>query len=212
MTASRLSLYNNALLELGARGLSSLTENRESRRVLDTIWNDNAVEYCLEQGFWEFSIRTEEMTYDPDFTADFGYRYAFQKPSDYIRTYAICSDENFDCPITRYADEVGYWFSDYDTIYVQYVSNDRDYGFNYAGWSATFTQFVELYLSQSACSRLTQNASKKEQIEKAYKKALTDARSKSAMNKPARFMHTGSWMNARVTRRWGNFNAVLPST
>lgn len=212
MTASRLSLYNSALLELGLRGLTSLTENRESRRVLDTAWNDGAIEYCLEQGFWEFAIRTQEMTYDPSITPDFGYQYAYNKPSDYIRTYAFCSDEDFDNPITRYSDEANVWYTDFDTIYVQYVSDDTDYGFNYAAWSNTFTYMAALYLASQICIRLTQSQTKKDKIDKDLNRALVDARSKSAMNKPVRFMHPGTWSSARNRGRWGSFNAVLPST
>lgn len=212
MTATKLSLYNQALMLSGARSLASLTENRESRRVLDQVWDDGAVEYCLEQGFWEFAIRTQMMTYDPSITTEFGYRYAFLKPDDYIRTYAICSDDNFDCPIIRYSDEDAAWFTDYDTIYIQYVSNDTDYGYNYSAWPETFNYLVQLCLATQICERLSQNASKKERLDKAYKKALIDARSKSAMNKPARFTPPGSWSSARNRGRWGSFNAVLPST
>ncbi len=212
MVASRLSLYNQALIMLGARTLASLTENRESRRVLDVIWNDGAVEYCLEQGFWEFAIRTQQITYDPSITTQFGYTYGFDKPTDYIRTYSIFSDEDLTQPIIRYSDEGDFIYSDFDTIYFQFVSNDEDYGFNYGAWTETFTGLVELYLSSMACERLTQNASKKERLDKEYNKALSDARSKSAMNKPTRFMHPGTWSVSRHGGRLGNFNAVLPST
>lgn len=212
MTASRLSLYNAALLELGLRGIVSLTENRESRRVLDTAWNDGAVEYCLEQGFWEFAIRTQMMTYDPSISTDFGYQYGYGKPSDYIRTYAFCSDENFDSPIIKYADEATVWYTDYDTIYVQYVSDDEDYGFNYSAWPETFAQLVSTYLASLVCTRLTQSTSKKDKIDKDLEKALVDARSKSAMNKPTKFLHPGTWSSARRGGRWGSFHAVLPST
>lgn len=212
MVASRLSLYNQALVANGSRTLASLSENRESRRVLDTVWNDGAVEYCLEQGFWEFAIRTQEITYDPSVSTDFGYQYAFPKPEDYIRTYSICSDEDFYNPIIRYSDETNYWFTDFDTIFVQYVSNDEDYGFNYAAWPETFGTLVHSYLASQICERLTQNASKKQRLDKDLEDAIKDARSKSAMNKPVKFMHLGTWSRARMGGRWGNFNAVLPST
>jgi hypothetical protein len=212
MTTSRLSLYKNALLACGLRGITSLSENRESRRVLDTVWDDGAVEYCLEQGFFRFSIRTQQRTYDPSIDPDFGYQYAYPKPDDYIRTYSLCSDENLSCPIINYADEDGYWFTDFDTIYVQYVSDDDEFGFNYSAWPQTFTTFVELYLASMVCERLTQSTSKKEKIDKDLKRARIDARSKDVMNNPARFLHRGSWSNARSRGRWSGFNAILPST
>lgn len=212
MTSTRLSLYNGANRIIGARSLSSLTENRESRRVLDGVWNDGAVDFCLEQGFWEFSIRTQMMTYDPSITPEFGFKYAYQKPSDYIRTYGICSDESLLTPITRYTDENNVWYTDYDTIYVQYVSNDDSYGLNYSIWNETFVNFVQLFLASQVCERLTQSASKTDRIEKKYEAALKRARNMSAMNKPARFMPMGTWSSARMFGRFGGINAVLPST
>lgn len=212
MTSTRLSLFNGALRIIGSRKLSSLTENRESRRVLDDAWNDNAVDYCLEQGFWEFSIRTSMMTYDPAITPEFGFKYAYQKPSDYIRTYGFCSDENLLTPITRYTDENNVWYTDYDTIYVQYVSNDSSYGLNFSIWHETFVQFVQLYLASLICERLTQSASKTDRIEKKYESALKRARNMSAMNKPTRFMPSGSWSNARMAGRFNSISATLGST
>jgi len=197
MTASRLGLYNGALAILGERKLASLTENREPRRVLDDIWDEGAVGYCLEQGLWNFAMRSVELSADPDVSPQFGYRNAFSKPSDYVRTAAVASDEYFNSPLTQYSDEAGYWWADIDPLYVKFVSNGASYGADFAKWPGTFTLFVEHYLAHRACTRLTQSKTDKEQIKKDMKKALTDARSKDAMNEPASFLPSGSWSAAR---------------
>src|SRR5258708_823139 len=119
----KLSLYNGALTEfLGERKLANLTENREPRRVLDEIWDGGALRYCLEQGLWNFAMRTIQLTYSPSVEPDFGFRYAFDKPTDWVRTAALCVDEFFRCPLLQYNDEAGFWFADIDTIYVRYIS------------------------------------------------------------------------------------------
>jgi hypothetical protein len=41
-----------------------------------------------------------------------------------VLTSGVFQDEFMRTPLTDYADEAGYWFSDYDTIYVRYVSDD----------------------------------------------------------------------------------------
>ncbi len=210
MTATRLKLYNGALRILGAREIASLSESRESRRVLDGIWNDGLLDYCLEQGFWKWAIRTQEIAYDPDIDPDFGFSYAFGKPTDYVRTYALCSDENFNSPITRYDDETTYIYTDIDTIYLKFVSDDEDYGLNYAAWPETFVSYVESEFASRACLRLTQSQSKKDQIVKDTKKLLVDARSKDAMGLGVKYLHRGTWSSARGGS--GSFNAVLPST
>jgi hypothetical protein len=211
VTATRLKIYNDALGHLGARALASLTESRESRRLLDGYWNNGFVDYILEQGFWKWSIRTQEITYDPDMETGFGYRYVFPLPEDFIRIYSICSDEDFVNPITRYAIEAGYIYCDYDTIYFQYVSDDDDYGYNYENWSETFNLYASYHLAWLGCIRITQSESKKIELKKERDKALVDARSKDAMNNPAKFQPLGTWGSARLMGRFG-FHAVLPST
>ena len=62
MAASRLQIYNDALLLLGQRGIATLDVNEEGRRLLDTVWNGagvgaGGVEACLEQGQWKFARR-----------------------------------------------------------------------------------------------------------------------------------------------------------
>ncbi len=42
MAVDQLSLYNRALLIMGQRFLSDLSEEREPRRLLDQVWNDGA--------------------------------------------------------------------------------------------------------------------------------------------------------------------------
>jgi len=105
----KLSLYNAALSHIGDRKLASLTEEREPRYVLDDIFDDGAIDYCLEQGLWSFATRTLEMDYTPSVEPDFGYRRGFQKPTDWLRTVALATDEYFKTPLTEYADETGFW-------------------------------------------------------------------------------------------------------
>lgn len=212
MTTGRLSIYNSALRSLGCRELASLSENRESRRVLDGIWNDGFVDKILEQAFWKFSIRSQMITYDTNIDPEFGLRYAFAQPEDYVRPYSICSDEDFNNPIIRYVDEAGYWYCDYDTIYVQFVSDDEDYGYDYTKWPESVNTYAHLDLAHAACIRLTQSESKKQSIGKDRDKALIDARSKDAMKNPVKFQHLGTWSNARMANRLGNIRTTLSST
>ncbi len=195
----RLSLYNGALLLLGERRLASLTEEREPRRVLDAIWNNGAVKYCLQQGFWNFAMRTAMLDYNPSYTAPFGYQYQFTKPDDCVRTAAVCSDEYFNAPILRYADEAGSWYADLQTIYVQFVSNGSSYGSDLSLWPETFTQYVESYLAFKSLSTVT--AANAAEIRKEMKVRLVDARSKDAMEQPAKFLPRGTWSSARIGYR-----------
>ncbi len=204
MGTSKLLLYNSAILLLGERQLSSITESREPRRVLDMVWDTGALDFVLEQGLWNFAMRSIELEYSPSVTPQFGYSRAFDKPTDWIRTAAMCQDEYFREPLNSYNDEAGFFFADLDTIYVRYVSNDTSYGADYSLWPQSFTKYAAAYIAYAAAPRLTQAESKRDDIAKEMKRCLVEARSKDAMNDPTAIPPRGSWTRARGGRGRGD--------
>ena len=165
MATDKLKLYNDALLMCGDRSLSSLTEEREPRRLLDQAWAFGVVDYCLEMGQWNFACRTQKLDYTPSITPDFGYRRAFTKPDDWIRTMGVCVDERFKIPLLAYVDEGGYWYSDYDQIYVRFVSNDVAYGNDLGLWPASFQELVSTYLASQVVYKISQDEKKWDRID-----------------------------------------------
>jgi hypothetical protein len=197
--ATKLAIFNATLRELGSRKLSSLTESREPRRVLDDCWED-VLSFCIEQGAWNWAIRSQEIAASTSITPTFGYAYAFEKPTDWVRTVGLAGDEYFQTPLLEYQDETGYWWADIDPIYVRYVSDDPSYGYDLGAWPATFQRFVELYLAYRAAPAVVGSDSLQDRLEKRYRRALTDARSKDAMGDPTTFPPTGSWVKSRGGR------------
>lgn len=205
MAVTQLSLYQGALTLLGERICATTSENREPVRVLNQIWTDGnggAQQHCLEQAAWKWAIRTEMYTYSPSVEPSFGYQFAFNKPDDWVRTEAMCTDPYFNVPLTMYSDEAGYWFSDWQTIYIKYVSNDPSYGLNYTLWPMSFIKYFEAYLAFELAQRITQDEKKLDMIEKKMIKRLLEARSKDAHSDPAKFMPMGAWAGSRFGRYW----------
>lgn len=202
--AARLGFYNEALRLLGERPLASLTENREPRRILDAVWDAGAIDYVLEQGQWQFAMRSIEITYSPSVEPDFGYRYAFNKPDDLIRVCAVCTDEFFVQPNLHYTDEAGFWFADDEVMYVKYVSNHVNYGYDLSLWPQTFLKYVAAYFASEACVALNKSESTEQRIRNILKERHKDAMAKDAMVEPTKMLPMGSWVNARfggVSRR-----------
>ena len=193
----KLGLFNGALRLLGERKLASLVEAREPRRVLDDIWDEGAVKYCLSQGLWNFASRSGQYTYSPSYTPEFGLAFAFEKPEDWVRTSAVCSDEYFKVPLLNYSDEGGLWFADIDTLYIRYVSNDASFGGDLALWPLNFAKYVQSYLAFEAAPKISGSASKVADIEKAMRHRLTQARSSDAMDEPTKFPARSSWLLSR---------------
>ena len=198
MTTTKLSLFNGALRELGSRKLASLSENRESRRVLDDIWSNGFVDGILEGGLWTFAMRAVEIASDPSLDPQFGFTSGFSKPDDFIRTAYVCQDENFKQPLIDYSDENNYWWANIDTLYVKYISNDADYGGDLSLWPSCVVDWAELELARYACKRLTQSDADEERIIKKAKSAHTSAKSQAAMAGPTKFAPRGSWINSRL--------------
>jgi hypothetical protein len=202
---TRLTLYNDALLLVGERSLASLTEEGEPRRLLDVVWDHNGVDACLEEAQWEFAMRTVRIDYDPGIEPDYGYTRAYDKPDDWILTSAFCSDEFFRVPILRYVDEAGYWFSDYDSVYVRYVSNDASYGGDLSKWPRSFTEFVAAHFASKIILTLSSDEAKlnlflnpQNPQHSIRGRALLNAKSRCAMASPTQMSVTGSWSNART--------------
>ncbi len=200
MATTRLKLYNSALFLLGERNLSSLSENRLPRRLLDHLWDNGVIDYCLEQKQWKFATRAVMLEADPSLEQDFGFQYGFVKPTDWLRTVAFASDEYFDSPIERYTDEAGYWFSETDPVYVKYVSNDSQFGGDLSLWPKSFEAYVAAHMAANVCLGLNQAETKKVALEKLADELLRKAASKDAMDGPTGRLPSGSWTAARGGR------------
>lgn len=210
MATDRLKIYNGALLICGDRQLATLNEGREPRHLLDLVWNDGGVRFCLEQAQWHFAMRSSELDYNPSVTPTWGFQRAFDKPTDWVATSGVFRDAYMMTPLTQYADEVSYWFCDLDVIYAKYVSDDGDYGMDFAKWPATFTEYVKAYFASKIVRKLPGGMDKVEDIEHPrtgrLARALLVAKNKAAMTQPASFPTRGTWAGARHAGQRSRFD------
>jgi len=196
--ATKLGLFNGALLMLGERSLATLTENREPRRLLDIVWDGGGVRTCLEAGIWNFAVRAARIEYDPSAEPGFGFDRAFTKETDWVRTSIVSADEYFN-PMKAYqfADETDYWYSNIETLYVKYVSDGGDYGNNLAIWPESFARYVEAYMAVRIGNKLTRSGTMVQTLKDDLKRLRDSALSKDAMNEGTQFAPEGSWNRAR---------------
>lgn len=211
---TKLQLYNGALALIGDRLLGSLTENRESRRSLDLVYDDDGVKACLEAGQWYFAMRSQKITYDPSISPTWGFRRVFDVPSDHVRTCALCSDENFNVPVINYREEANFWYADLDIIFVRFVSQDTSYGLDLSLWPPSFVDFVKAHFASRISPTVTaSDGTKKDSI--TYRgMVLKHAKSLAAMADGTTFPARGSWTTARSgnARGWrdrGNTGSLI---
>lgn len=202
---TRLMLYNEALRLCGERKLASLTEAREPRYLLDDVWNNGGVQACLEKGQWNFAARFVKVTYDTEVTPAFGHNRAFSKPTDWVRTMGITSDEFFSMPLIHYTEEGSYWYASIDDIYVKYVSNGNSYGNDLSIWPQAFADFAAAHFAGKIIKKLTGDEKKEDGIINPRNGTetlrLKEAKSLDASGDPQKFPSPGNWVTSRYTGR-----------
>jgi hypothetical protein len=194
---TKLSLYNGALLECGERDLATLTDAVEPRRLLDRVWDNGAVDYCLGRGQWSFAKRSMQLAPSTTLTPAYGYSKAYDIPSDLVRTTAFTSDEYGNTPITQYAVEGPYWFTDVEPVYLGYISNDATFGGDMVLWPADFVRAVEVYLASRIVKKLTQSEDAEVTLFKKAERMFKDAASSDSMEGPTKFLPPSGWSLAR---------------
>lgn len=198
--AAKLQVFNNALRILGERRLSSLTEARKPRYLLDQVYAEGGVNACLEAGQWKFAMRAVSVDHDPAVDPAFGLAFGFTKPDDWIRTSAMCSDERYEVPARNVRDEAGYWYADIDPIFVRYVSNDGAFGTDSSKWPATFSQYVGAFFAAEIVFDMTADKDRIALVAAELKRRKRDALNKDAMNDPTGMPFRGSWTRSRYGR------------
>lgn len=199
MGASQLSLYNKALRWLEERQLASLTEPREPRRLLDAEWED-AVNTCLYMAYWKFAIRQVMATPDSAAVPNFGRKYSFRKPDDWVKTYQISTDDRFFMLYRDFVDENNIWYGDPPTLYIRYVSRDPNFGWNLGYWTPGFVEYLAGYLALLIAPRIKQSEEKVTAIEKRLARTKAAAMASDAMDGPPGRIPIGTWAASRAPR------------
>lgn len=197
--ADRLTIYRGALALLGQERLSSLTEAHPARYALDDAWQSTG-DYLLEQGLWNFAMRSVELAYDEDVSPLFGYDYAFSKPSDWVRTAELSELATFVPPLADYMDEPSYWYANPTKLYLRYVSNDDAYGWNVGSWRQAFAKTFEAYLAFESGLPISNDRGNRNDLFGLYEKRLSKARVLDAVDEKVRYKPEGRLVRARRTR------------
>lgn len=197
--ASQLGIFNDALGHIGERKLANVNERREPARYLLDEWT-NAVDVCLSKAFWNWSLRMVQLSAETTITPLFGYIFAFQKPSDWERTFIISDNDIFEPPLKIYHDENNYWYANITPLYVRYVSNDPNRGPNMALWTPGFVEFIGAYLAWKIAPRITQAVNKADAMDKIQKSLFRSAAARDAMDLPPGRPPIGTWVASRAPR------------
>lgn len=192
--ANKLSIFNEALRAIGDLRLSSLTEDVEARYVLDDAWED-CVEFVFTEGLWNFATKTEVITADPGQTPIPGFSFTFDKPLHWLRTITVAPNSLF-TEEAVYRDEGNKIYSNWDTLYIRYISREKAVDEQVENWPPTFAKAVAACLAQECAERLSGSGSKAEALAAEYKEVLASAKNKDALDQSKVIFRPGSWVRS----------------
>lgn len=199
LTNTWRQIYNDALLILGLDEITSNSDDSDRRVKLDRALDADLVESVLEDTSWTFGLESSKITFDPSLEPEFGYTRVHQKPSDMQIINGVYQDEYMREALRYYKDEGSYFFSDLDTIFVEYVSTD--FLTNPSNWPAYFRRLIAGKLAKDAAASINDDPKnlrlRVDRANAAYKDRKDDAMSIDAMNSPPRILARGEWVAGR---------------
>ena len=186
------TIYNDALLIMGLDEITANDDDSNRRAKLDTAINADLVESVLEDTGWSFGLNSIRSQYDPSIEPEFGYKRAHEKPIDMQIIHGIFSDEYMEAPHKFYKDEGDYFFTDLDTLYIQYV--DDTFLSMASDWPVYFRRLIAGRLAKDTALVL---GGDKINADEEYRDRKFSAMSTDAMNSPPRRLAQGSWTGSR---------------
>lgn len=195
--ATKLSLYNGAAALLGETPLASLSEDRSLRYWLDRAFDNGVIDFCLEQGKWSFAIRSQKITPSTTIIPAFGFEYAYELPSDFKGLNSIWTDPDFINALEEYDLEAGVIYTNWEDIYIKFVSNAASYGGNLARFTESFAKYVEARLANEVQPNVTNSPAMAQKMAITEANALMAAKNYDKRNKKVDRLPLGMWNRSR---------------
>jgi len=202
MGTTKLEIYQRAILHNRMTPVTTLLEDNEARRLCDVHYAPT-LQHMLESGFWRHAIRTVEITQNTSVTPAFGYEYAHDEPSDFVRRYVVSASDTLEPPLdyltsnNPYLMEGGYIWANVSPIYLRYVSNDSNYGLDLTKWPEVLTEAASLELAYRICPKLTGSAELQKELDERRVAALGKANQLESLQQPTQTARPGRWVSSR---------------
>lgn len=188
--ASEVGICNRALQKLGAKRITSLSQDTSNARACNAAYTD-VRDQLYEDHEWGFTILRVQLPADstaPVFNRD----NAYTLPSDFIRLAAPDPEDND--PDKDWLVENGKILTnDSAPLNVKYVSRVTDPNL----MPPLFQKALSAELAFELCDEITQSNTKKESLRTDADAALARAKRSNAIQKPAQQLPEDDWVSAR---------------
>lgn len=192
MAASEVSICNLALQKLGAKRITSLTDDSNNARQCNACYT-TLRDKELRVHPWKFAVTRAVLTPLADAPA-FDFTYAFPLPSDCLRVL-LPNRSNLDWQRETQDGQQVILTNDGNSINLRYISRVTDP----TQFDVAFIEALASKIAWNCCEQITQSNEKKAVAEKDYKTAISEASKTDAFEDEAQDPPPSSWETARMT-------------
>lgn len=182
---SPVEICNLALDMLKQAPINSIETPVTQSEYVMARWYDTVRQECLRSHPWKFAITRAVLTPDLSATPPFGYAYAYNLPSDYIRLISIGDDyidnikrlyevENYQLLLASSDDT-----TDGSTIYVRYLYDATEV----TKFDPLFIMYLTLQLALNLVNKFSISTAIQQKLEAAYLDVETKARAVNGQDK-----------------------------
>ena len=188
--ADEVSICNRALQRLGAKRITSLTQDTPNARSCNFAY-EHIRDSELRAHPWSCAIKRAQLAADA--TAPlFGKTARFPLPSDFIRLLPLDPSQNdntFD-----YQIEAGYIYTDYSApLNIRYIYRLEDPN----TMDSLFREALSMRLAMELCEEITQSNTKFGLIEAHYNMTVKEAKRVNAIERIAQMPPEDTWITVR---------------
>jgi len=186
--ASEIQIYNRALQKLGAKAITSPTENSPNARACNRAYADLR-DLELRSHPWNFALKRVSVAADASGPA-FGPNNQFTLPSDFLRLHP---DHDYKAETDWQIEGQKLLTDDEAPLYLRYVRRVEDPNV----MDPIFREALATRIAFELCEKITQSNTKKDRLRIDHRDLIMKARQVNAIEKTATEPREDTWITVR---------------
>lgn len=189
--ASEVEICNRALQRLGAKRITSLTEDSVNARACNLAY-ELLRDAELRKHPWNFAIERAALAADAT-EPEWGRSNAFQLPSDFVRLLPPYPEDNVNDRDWQIEGQKIYT-DEGDPLYIRYIKQVTDPN----QMDPLFREALSASIAYELCEELTQSNSKKADAKAGYKDIIGEAKKANAIDNIPTDPPLDTWISGRA--------------
>lgn len=190
MATSVVDICNNALIRIGSKTITSLSDGDKVANACSAIYEQTR-DWLLRQHLWNFAITRVQLASE-DATPSFGYDYTYPLPSDYIRAKELFESSS------AYKIEQSSLLTNDSTVKLVYIARITDV----AKFDPLFTEALVLSLAIRLSYILIGSNSREQSLKDELRQALFLAKQVDGQDDTPDSLQSDTFLKSKWTGSW----------